>query len=161
MTPRNAESLFKRLFSAKSLVDTFGEVDVTIIPHKDVLDSILTSDSIKSVRIIVNKPNPDRGAQAERQFMARLDRMNVRKVDSLYVAEKADHIIPDDELRTDARVASRNGRVDAVLVYNGRSIDVSTVDTPFEYVHEYDNRNMAERDAFAEACDIAKGKLNE
>ncbi len=161
LTPNNAEALFKRLFSAQSVIDRYGDIDVTIMPNKDTLNTILKSKTIRSLRILVKKPNPDRGAEAERQFMARLERLNVRRVDSTYVADRQAAIAPDVELRDEARIASKNGRVDAVLLHEGRRHTVSTVDTPFVYTHEYDDRGTPEWDAFAHACESARDQLNE
>lgn len=161
LTPANAEALFKRLFSAQSIIDAYGDVDVTVIPSKDTLTKILASKTIRSLRILVKKPNPDRGADAERQFMDRLERLNIRRVDSVYSADRNSPITPDEELRQEAKIASKNGRVDAVLLHQGRRIEVSTVDTPFVHTYEYDDKGTTEWDAFAQACEVARGQLNE
>src|SRR5690606_6396264 len=97
LTPRNADALFKRLFEAQTIVDQFGDVDVTIIPDHGAVDQILNSQ-IRSLRVVVSAPNPDTGARAERQLMQRLARLNARKRDTTYVAERGEMLQLDQDL---------------------------------------------------------------
>lgn len=159
LTPKNAESLFKRLFEAPPIVNEFGDVDVTIIPDHGALDKILSAPDIRSLRIIVSAPNPDRGAQAEQQLMGRLDRLKARKKDTTYVAERGASLQPDQELEAEAKIASRNGRVEANIRKGRRVSKVSTIDTPYVYTYEYDDRGTAEWDAFTQACDNAHAEI--
>lgn len=161
LTPGNAQKFFNRMFSVKPIKDAFGDVDVTIVPSQEQLNWILASKSLRSLRIMVSMPNPDDGEEMEAQFKERLARMNVRRVDATYKAERGESIKPDDQLREEAKIAARNGRVDASLVHHGRVVPVSTSDTPYEYVHEYDDDRVTPRAAFEYACEIAQAQLNE
>ncbi len=161
LTQGNAESLFKRLFSAGPIVTKYGEVDVTVIPSPDSIEQIMAAREMLSLRLAINKPNPDSGAAAERQFMERLGRIKARRVETTFTAERGSSIKPDEEIVEEAMVAARNGRVDAVIKKMGRRKTVSTADMPFLYSYEYDDKSLPAWEAFAAACDEARGKLDE
>ena len=161
LTPQNAEKLFQRLFSPATIKERFGEISVTAIPDQETIQRILSSKGLKALRIVVSAPNPDNGKEAERQFMERLEDIHVQRVDSMYVAKQRKSIDPDDDLKQEAIIASRNGRVDARIVVNNKVVPISTVDQPFIYPLNFNQKSMNEHDAFGLACDLARRQLKE
>jgi hypothetical protein len=154
LTPRNAGVLFERLFSAQKLIDEFGEVAVTVLPTSDSVSEIMNDPGLRAIHLVIYAPNPDTGRDAEREFRDRLEHMRVRRLEQLVVAKAKASIQPDSELIESATVASTNGRVDATVVREGRSIKLSTTETPFVYTHTYTaSDNSIDAMEFAIAAD--------
>lgn len=146
--------LFERLFSAQQLVEQFGEVAVTVWPTSDTVNEIMTDPGLRSVHVVIYAPNPDHGRDAEKEYRERLEGMRVRRLEQLMVAKSGAAIAPDAELVESAKVASTNGRVDATVVRGGRTMKLSTTETPFIHVHTYAvTDNTSEAHEFAIAAD--------
>lgn len=137
LTARNAGTLFNRIFSQESIFDDFGEIAVTVLPERATVERIVNSNTIRSVSYVVHAPNPDDGREAERRFTQRLETMRVQRLEQTVVAKKNEYVKPDEQLKSDIRVAANNGSVNAKIVEGKRVVPVSTEETPFEYVHLY------------------------
>jgi hypothetical protein len=161
LTPNNAGALFSRLLSTESVEEEFGEVVCTVFPSRDTVEQIVNSKSLHSVEFVVHAPNPDTGKKAEEDYKERMQRLHALRLGQSIVARKNDFIQPDDQLRSDLRVASTNGQVKAMVKKGGRLVRVSTIDTPFEYVHEYEAKRTSTTNEgeFGIAADRALAQL--
>jgi len=159
LTPNNAEKLFERLFSAESIIRDFGEVAVTAWPSKDTLNKILRSKALRSVHFVVHAPNPDDGKEAEAKFMKRLESLNARKIEQTIVAKKSEVIEPDPLFIEMAKIASKNGQVDAIVVHGGKVSKISTKDMPYVHAHGYSTEVSTEDSAFGDACESVRHQL--
>lgn len=161
LTPNNAEKLFDRLFSAPSIQTEFGEVSVTAYPSKDSVGNILRSKHLQRLYLVIHTPNPDDGENAEARLMQRLDSMNAKRLDQVVVAKRDGFIAPDALLIQEAKIAAKNGRVDAKIKRDGRSKDISTKDSAYIYVHTYSiESNTTERE-FGIAAEVVRHQLRE
>jgi len=162
LTPNNAGKLFERLFSAPTVVKEFGDVAVTVMPTRDAISSILREKDIRSLQLRVHAPNPpDDGREAERRFLKRIEGLGARTLEQRVVAKSDRPIKPDAELVEAARIAARNGEVSATVKHGGRTMKVSTTDSPFVYVHEWHTGNNTEENEFGKACDIVRHQLRD
>lgn len=161
LTPNNAGALFQRLLSSDSIEDEFGEVVCTVFPARDTIEEIVNSKTLRTVEFVVHAPNPDTGKKAETAYKERLQKMHALRLQQTVVAKKNDYIQPDEQLKSDLRVASTNGQVKAVVRKGSRLIKISTVDTPYEYVHTYDGKRTTTIDEgeFGIAADSALAEL--
>ncbi|WP_083537605.1 DUF4747 family protein [Pseudoxanthomonas mexicana] len=75
MTPRNAKALFDRQFSAEKVLEEFGKVEVTCIPKRSQVETILKDPNLRHLHLVIHAPNPDDGSAAEQAFMKRLNSM--------------------------------------------------------------------------------------
>lgn len=161
LTPQNAGKLFERLFSAPVIIKEFGEAMVTVCPDKDAIGTILRDKTLRSIHLVIHAPNPDDGKEAERRFMRRIEGMGARVLEQRVVAKSDQMINPDAELIEAAKVAAKNGSVDATIRRGGRSVKVSTVDSPYVYVHEWFTENNTEANEFGQACEIVRHQLRD
>ncbi|MBN5078241.1 DUF4747 family protein [Stenotrophomonas maltophilia] len=161
LTPNNAGALFERLLSADSIQDEFGEVICTVFPAKDTVDEIVNSKTLRTVEYVVHAPNPDDGKAAEKAYTERLERLHASRIQATVVAKKKQFIQADDQLKSDLRVASTNGHVKAVVRQGNRLVKISTVDTPYEYVHTFEGKRTTTIDEgeFGIAADRALDEL--
>ncbi|WP_353080064.1 DUF4747 family protein [Stenotrophomonas sepilia] len=163
LTPNNAGALFQRLVSNETIEKEFGEVVCTVFPARDTIEEIINSKTLRTVEFVVHAPNPDTGKKAETAYKERLQRMHALRLHQTVVAKKKDYIQPDEQLESDLRVASTNGQVKATVKKGGRLVKISTIDTPYEYVHSYDGNRTTTIDEgeFGIAADRALSELRE
>jgi len=163
LTPNNAGALFERLLSNESIENEFGEVVCTVFPARDTIEEIVNSKTLRTVEFVVHAPNPDSGKKAETAYKERLQRLHALRLQQSVVAKKNDFIQPDEELKSDLRVASTNGQVKATVKRGNRLVKISTVDTPYEYLHSYDGSKSTTIDEgeFGIAADRALDELRE
>jgi len=114
---RRAEKFFTQLF--EHLPEGIETVDITLIPDEGSVDAILTLPKLRFLKIHVTRPNPE---DLTDEFNAVMEKLNAQKartfVQELYKAPRVESLIPDEETRTLAHVASTNGFVE------GKSRDV-------------------------------------
>lgn len=163
LTPNNASALFSRLLSTESVENEFGDVVCTVFPARDTVEEIVNSRVLHSVEFVVHAPNPDTGKKAEEDYKERMRRIHALRIQQSVLARKNEFIAPDDQLRSDLRIASTNGQVKAMVKKGRRLVRISTIDTPFEYVHEYEAKRTTTIDEgeFGIAADRALAQLKE
>lgn len=159
--PSSAKRLFERFLSAPSVADQFGESVVTVIPKTDTVSRILRSKKIIRIELRIDVPNPDDGRSAQRKWMERLNRMDARSAAQQFASKSDSFVKPDAQLTQTAKVASRSGYVAATVRDSGRSERISTIDTPYIYVHEYSTGSQTEDNAFGIACEYIRHDLRE
>jgi hypothetical protein len=112
-SPADVARSLSLLFAARSVVEDFGRVDITIIPTPNAVEGILSLRGLSKLSIRLNAPNPDDFASDEAQYAEMLHRNNARTWDTILLKErKAESLTPDEEIRRMALVASRNGHVE-------------------------------------------------
>lgn len=118
--PRRAHRFFSTLFEMAASEHNLGDVEVTTIPDDDSVDRILGMFSLRTLKIVLLKPNPDVNIAAVNRVLDKLTQNKAKKQIVEFVKEpKALTLTPDEETRTLAIVASTNGYVEGT----GRGID--------------------------------------
>jgi hypothetical protein len=159
LTPLSAKALLDRQFSAETVIDRFGQVEVTCIPKRSHVDTILNDPTLRHIHLIIHAPNPDDGSAAERAIMNRLNRINAQRIETHVHAKKDNSIKPDKELRQSAHVAADNGIVNAIIIRDGRNFPISSSNQPFQHVHRYSTEVNTEEAEFGIACETVRHQL--
>lgn len=109
--PKNIEKLFNNILNNNMLFQEYGQVDVTLVPKSNVVDNLLDNPIIKKLEIRITPPNPDDLADAEREVMERLNKLNAKTEEINYTAANENGLSIDDNTKMIARIASTNGIV--------------------------------------------------
>jgi Domain of unknown function (DUF4747) len=112
--PQAAAKFFQSLFDRVVVTGKYSDVEVTALPDVETLDQMMSLPSLERITIELKRPNADDANADEARWLKRLERQNVRRQTTELVAVKGDSIIPDDETRSLAVVAARNGNVSVV-----------------------------------------------
>lgn len=139
LSPRHVLKWAREATLSKRCLERFGPIEVDLVPDYEVLERILKSDTLRSIEIVIKKPNPDDYTAA--QFAAaeeRLARLRAREERTEYKAEEDKFLDLDDHVEALARVGAENGRVAARLQENGAMKDVSTDSKPLQEQDMYD-----------------------
>lgn len=138
LTPGLAEKFFNGLFASEAIIERFGEVKITVLPDKETLRTILSAKNLRSLRISISRPNPDDTEQAEAKLKARLDKLNVKRMEEDFYASGKEGITPDEPLKQLAKIAQRNGFVSATMKEgDAKTVQISTRDHPSQEEEEY------------------------
>lgn len=139
ITHNQIEKFFNVLFSEEKIKEKYGEVNVTSLTEPDEVERMLSLQGIKKITMVTRRPNPDDINNAEREFKERLKRINVIEEEKTLKAESNSDISPDQELKIEALIASRNGRVTIKRQdYEGFSEELSSTDKPLRRYEIYD-----------------------
>lgn len=77
------------------------------------------------------RPNPDDAGDLAAKFEQRLAGLNVQSRQEVLTSKKGERLQPDEQLRAEAEVAARNGRVTSVGVdEHGTPVEASTARKP-------------------------------
>lgn len=160
LTGNMLASFFGELFSVPSIKQAFGEIEVTPVPDRNSVESILKA-KIKKLHIVLRTPNPDDLGEAQRRIENRMKAMGARQIEEIVSAEDGSFIKPDEQLLSAARVAALNGRVDATIKQpNGKVVTESTILKPAIFEISKDSRESDER-AMDRAADSALQKIDQ
>ena len=78
-----------------------------------------------------SRPNPDDAGDLAAKFEQRLAVLNVQSRQEVLTSKKGERLQPDPQLRAEAEVAARNGRVTSVGVdEDGTPVEASTAKKP-------------------------------
>jgi hypothetical protein len=126
-----AKRLFERLIADFVNKKLFPNVVITPLSDAAELERMLRIPSMKKIFIELKRPNSDDGVSEEERWQKRLSNQNAEKIEFRMSALAHDSICPDDETKTLARIAARNGKV-IVSGYNadGTKIEQSTESYP-------------------------------
>ena len=153
-----AAGVVKKLLDSISLIPAivkqFGSVEVTVLPDKESLETILRIHRLTKLVIDVKRPNPDDlGEKEDVRVFRRFKKMNTRRLEQVLTAEPGETIKPDEDIQLLARVASTNGKVHAVGYSSlGQRVEESTVNRPWKHTIEYDTDAQIASDAFLQAA---------
>lgn len=150
----SVKKLIDSLCSIPAVKKAFGDVEVTVMPDKELLETILGLHRLAKLIIDVKRPNPDDvGEDEEDRVFRRFDNMNTRRMLEIWTAESGQTILPDDDVQMMARVAATNGKVAAIgFSADGERIEESTVDRPWKRVISYDPSVQGGTDAFIQGA---------
>ncbi|MRG95592.1 DUF4747 family protein [Polyangium spumosum] len=99
------------ILNNKKVRGELPEVTVTIEQERETLERIFEMQTLKHLRIMVTRPNPDDFGDEDEEIERRLERQRARKLTLTLDSEKGQGLTPDDETRKLARLAMSNGRV--------------------------------------------------
>lgn len=154
LTPGTAASLFESLFYTEEIIEKFGPVGVTVLPHQEGVEQIINWGRAERIEIRIKPPNPD-DEDLEERIERRMASMNVSRWDQDFRASEDNALSPDDELKASMRVAARNGHVLAVGYEQGQRLELSTKDVPLLVDGSYDPAAELHFDAFKRTADDA------
>ena len=137
LTPGTAAALFEGLFRAEPLLEEFGSVGVTVLPHQEAIDAIINWKHAESIEVRIKPPNPD-DEDLEERIEERMASMNAARWDQGFRASGDDALSPDKDLKAAMRVAARNGYVVAIGHEHGVRRKLSTKDAPLLIDEHYD-----------------------
>ncbi len=142
------------------LMDKYGIIDVTVIPSKEGLSKALSIPRMDKLTMLVKRPNPDNHDNAERKVLKRLNAQNISKYKHEMVSIPGSSITPDEDTKTLAKVAARNGSVEV----KGRDaqdhpVEYKTQNHPWKTNEYYDPNVETAHDTFANAVFVAKDEI--
>ena len=135
--PYMAQNFFTNLFSLSDTIETYGKIDVFVIPKSEELEKIFNLRKIKNLYLEVVPPNPDDFGGYQAQFMGHMNELNAKSL-TQELAGKEDGLILDDDLKNLAKVASLNGKVIGHGLNDLNMLETfNTSEHPFEEKFEY------------------------
>ncbi|MGR2848653.1 DUF4747 family protein [Vibrio vulnificus] len=127
-SPGFAQKTLSTIFNMPEIFDKYGKVHVHIIPAMEKVDEILSNKTMSYLCMHITRPNPDDVKSAEAKFKKRLQKLNAERQQTTLVPPRGESLQLDEEEKTIAKVAAKNGYVEAKVV-NAHSNRVETVST--------------------------------
>lgn len=109
--PATAARLLERLITPLVLEQRFPPVEVTPLPEAGALEKMLAVHTLEKLSIELKRPNSDGGENEQARWQKKLERQNAKRLKVELAAVHAESIKPDEETRSLAEAASRNGKV--------------------------------------------------
>ncbi len=108
-------SAISSILSSSEIVGNFGKINITIIPAQDAIDKVLSIPNLKKIFYKLTIPNPDLlgNKELEKECFRRFENMGAGAVEASYTAQHEQTLDPDETLRAELGIASRNGYVTA------------------------------------------------
>ncbi|MDQ2107632.1 MULTISPECIES: DUF4747 family protein [unclassified Vibrio] len=147
--PSFAQKTLSNLLNNPELFDKYGKVHIHIIPAINKVDEILNNQTISYFSMLITRPNPDDVKSAEAKFKKRLQRLNAERQETTLVPPKGETLQLDEEEKIIAKVAAKNGFVEAKVV-NIESNRVETLSTKAHHFFETVVYNPETTDAFSQ-----------
>lgn len=133
---------------ADSYLSNFGQIEVTIQPDLDSVNTIFRIPTLHHLKIELVRPNPDDHDDAERRLLERLENQGASKMVVTLSAPRYQSLSPDVDTRTLATVAASNGYVYAVGRDDSNTkIELSTKQFPLTERFRYDSEVQTANDA--------------
>lgn len=111
-SPAYVQRFFNTMLNQETTLVKFGKIDVTTIPKSDSLDRIFEIHGLRKLTISLSRPNPDDLHEAEAAVLKKMEEMNVSRDERVLTKQKdTDRIEPDEEIKTLAEIAKKNGFV--------------------------------------------------
>ena len=158
----HALKLLRGIFDDALVVEKFGEIDVTTIPSKERLNEAMKIPQMDRLHMVINRPNADSLADAEQRVLRRLSAQNARRQTEELVAISGESIEPDEDTKTLARIASRNGEV----TVKGKDredhpVTYSTKNHPWDEKAYYDPETQTAFNTFSDNAEQSYAKLTD
>jgi hypothetical protein len=149
LTPKSAEAVFRGLSDDRLIIEKFGSVKISILQDRTSLDRIFKLRRLKSVRFVIDRPNPDIwGDDLEGQIDNQLAAAHAQRIEIAYTAPPGGTLQETPSLRRLGTAALANGEVEA-RGYDGEGhVRISTRDTPRIDQIRYDPEAENEATAF-------------
>jgi len=129
--PASAARLMERLISPLVVEGRFPQVEITPLPDSGILERMLSVPTLEKLKIELKRPNSDGGEDEQARWQKKLERQKAKRLKMELTASHAESIEPDEETRSLAKAASRNGRVEIEgRDSNGSKVVESTEEHP-------------------------------
>ena len=113
-SPNLASKLFQQLLTDPLMAKEFPSVEVTIEQSAEELEDILQRTKLEFLRIVIKRPNPDAPEDDDAKLEAVLDGQRAREQVIELKNAKGEFLRPNAENKQLARIATSNGRVEAI-----------------------------------------------
>lgn len=134
-----------QIFGQREVQEVFGQVEVTAIPDRHTIETILTSSGLRRLSISIKPPNPDDLEEFADEISERLRRQNAAKMQETLQAPRGGNLVPDEDTKMLARVGAMNGLVEAVVAKDsGGTKSISTAQKPAQFTGQYNSRSESE-----------------
>lgn len=153
VSPSMVQKMLQNLCARPAIVRRFGEVDLTVMTERGVLDRLLRWPEIRQIDVVLERPNPT-DFDDDKSFYERLKRRGLKREHTSFVkANEEATITPDQEMLKMFEIAVNNGK----YTQKGRNAEgvietASSTSYPLEEATSYDPDVTTERDAFIEVA---------
>jgi hypothetical protein len=148
LSAKSVEKWLKLVTAQPAITSQFGRIEVNVVPDYDILETIISSETLRQINILIEMPNPDDyNLDVFQNAEERLRSLNAKTEELTYTAQLSEFLTLDDKTKELAKVAAENGQVKA-RVKNGNVITpLSTTSHPLEVTDAYD-RDVVATEAF-------------
>lgn len=130
ITPTMAKGFFEQIFAKEEIVNSFGQVDVSIHSTKEGLEEILSIFSLKSLDIFVHRPNPTNLNRFDFDVEESLKEQNAEALNHR-LATRNDNLKPNELTLNFMNAARNHGRVLAKgRDQEGHAVEKNTDESP-------------------------------
>ncbi len=137
-SPNMAKIFWAELFHNEKIRKKYGTVDVEVESSEEVIERILKIPSLTKLDISITRPNGDVLSDQEEEILKRMEKQKIRRLHETMTSPKEDGIEPDDKTIALMKVATSNGRVDAVGYAGEERVEESTRPHPYIERDKYD-----------------------
>ncbi len=151
-SPHQMIAYFEKIMAESEIKEEFGEADIGVIASAEILESIFSSNFIRSIRIRVQRPNPADFGDKEGTVLDRMKRNNAKQWTESWDGVSGGSLTPDEDVKEFAEVALKNGKIDAFVKDEaGALIKKSSESHPKIENHRYDPEEESEAGSFRRA----------
>jgi hypothetical protein len=153
ISPLLVQKMLQNLSERPIIARRFGDVDLTLMTEKGVLERLLMWPEIRQIELVLERPNPT-DFDDDQSFYDRLKRRSLKKeVTSFVKANEEKTIRPDDEMKKMFTIAVNNGKyTQKGMNAEGVIESASSTNYPLKEPTSYDPDVTNERDAFNEVA---------
>jgi hypothetical protein len=161
ITPQYAEKIIRESLNSDELITQYGIVNVKHHPETDKVDEIINLKDITSIYLETRRPNPDGLNGAEVKFKKRMEKLNAKTEIREYKADDSETLKPDNELKTDIRIAARNGEASIIHIDdNSKKVTHSTKSHPLMRTDFYDPEKILLQHTFVNLANKIRKHLS-
>ncbi len=129
--PQTARALFDSMFTNNKIINKFGIVDTNVEASEEGLNEILDIFSIRSIEILIKKPNPEDFGSFQEDLFSEMDEQNMDQYHTILSSKRKRKLAPNRRNKKLMNVATSNGYVKGKgRDENGHAIFKSTEDHP-------------------------------
>lgn len=162
LSPNQVVTVFENLFSHHKIKSKYGIVNVTHVPEKKKVEELISNTQKETLQFELTRPNPDSLEEVEREIMERMNNRNVAVHRQEYKSIDNTFIEMDEDMKTLARVAAKNGKVTSrVKESNGAKTILSTQAFPFTVTEYFDDKIIGEIDMFKKVVNNLLSRVSE
>lgn len=146
--PKTGERLLKGIIARFAGSGNFPDITVTLVPRKGEVDRILKLEGLRKLEIDLMVPNPDHDdPEKRRRLFEKLEKMRAKTWNQTLIKSAGEERLePTQDIIDAAEVAAENGKVIGWGKENGRSVEISTSNSPrVEKAKLDEGENFAQR----------------
>lgn len=148
---KSLENLFKR----PEIFDRYGSVAVNVEMSRSGIEAILRIQRLEKLMIRLTLPNGDDLTELEQEWMDKLEKQNVAKIQEVLTAQRDKNLTPDDTTLALMNLAQSNGYIWAEGITNSEKVKLKSSEFPVEYRSNY----IEGESLFRKFIESAKTKL--